>query len=226
MLLLVGWIILSVFVGWAASNRGRDGFSWFLISCLISPLLGVLILIAVPPLKADTIEDETKKCPRCAEMVKAEAKVCRFCGHNFDLQARVASLEPPNIASPEPPTGIGVGLPEAITLQSADSSDQTTSSENKVASGWIWAVLLSCLFIVFFVVGGLYMMSSQRLPNSRTETCFSGGCESEPQNFWSEPQNSYQSPSPSGSKTVADYEYDECIMHKGYGGWRGSRRLA
>jgi hypothetical protein len=26
---------------------------------------------------------EEKKCPRCAESVKAEAQVCRFCGHEF-----------------------------------------------------------------------------------------------------------------------------------------------
>ena len=26
---------------------------------------------------------ETKKCPQCAEWVKREARVCRFCGHEF-----------------------------------------------------------------------------------------------------------------------------------------------
>ena len=42
-------------------------------------------------IKADTKSIETaqlatgdsKKCPQCAEIVKAEARVCRFCNHTF-----------------------------------------------------------------------------------------------------------------------------------------------
>jgi uncharacterized RDD family membrane protein YckC len=31
----------------------------------------------------------SKTCPRCAESVKRQAKVCRFCGHNFDTEPEV-----------------------------------------------------------------------------------------------------------------------------------------
>jgi hypothetical protein len=82
------WIALSVVVGIAGSARGRSGFGWFLIALIFSPLIGLIAVLVLPNLK---IEQKAKadfdqllkthvKCPDCAELVKAEASVCKHCG--------------------------------------------------------------------------------------------------------------------------------------------------
>ena len=46
------WIGVSCAVGSAASSRfNRSGFGWFLVSCLISPLIAGPLLLVVGPLK-------------------------------------------------------------------------------------------------------------------------------------------------------------------------------
>jgi hypothetical protein len=47
-LLLITWIIGFFVCAFVASQRGRSGIAWGLISLLISPLLALLVLIAIP----------------------------------------------------------------------------------------------------------------------------------------------------------------------------------
>jgi hypothetical protein len=83
------WVMLSVVVGVAAHyRRGRFGFGWFLLSLLISPLIAGLFLCIARDLKREqeqkAVLQNSRKCPRCAELVKREALACRFCGHDLE----------------------------------------------------------------------------------------------------------------------------------------------
>lgn len=40
------------------------------------------------PVRAEAASSQSKTCPRCAEDVKAAARVCRFCGHEFAIGAK------------------------------------------------------------------------------------------------------------------------------------------
>ena len=50
MTFLLVWLVLAVVVGLAARSRGHSGIAWFLLALHISPLLGTLLVIALPRL--------------------------------------------------------------------------------------------------------------------------------------------------------------------------------
>ena len=88
------WLIMGGVVAMIASSKGHSPGLWFLYGALIWPIALVHILVTPPAAGHEekrALESGNKKCPRCAEIVKAEAQVCRFCGHEF-----VAKVEAPS----------------------------------------------------------------------------------------------------------------------------------
>lgn len=83
------WIIFSCVAAAIAHNKGNSVAAAVLISILLSPLIGIIVALVQKRNEA-VLETQrlqsgaSRKCPFCAELIKKEARVCRYCGRDFD----------------------------------------------------------------------------------------------------------------------------------------------
>jgi hypothetical protein len=96
---LIG-LFLCVIVGVAASARGRNGFGWFMLSLFITPLLAVLLVVAMPKREQEMElygRDllTKRKCPYCFSIMPATAPVCAACTRESAplTQARIEEIK-------------------------------------------------------------------------------------------------------------------------------------
>ena len=70
------WLAFAVVVGVLASSRGRFGFGWFLLSAMFTPIIPLILVLALPPAGPNS---KQRKCPECQEIISREATKCKHC---------------------------------------------------------------------------------------------------------------------------------------------------
>jgi hypothetical protein len=101
-IIIGGWFLCGILGGAVLSGKGASWLGGFALGLLLGPI-GVIIA-ALWPVSPKALEEkalqggEMIKCPHCAELVRAEANVCRYCGReltpsDFVKQAAAAISE-------------------------------------------------------------------------------------------------------------------------------------
>lgn len=83
---MVLWVVCGVIAAMIVADKGGNGVIGFLVGVLFGPL-GIVAAFFLGDAKAKEAQQiaggDSKKCPRCAELVKADALVCKHCGNDF-----------------------------------------------------------------------------------------------------------------------------------------------
>jgi hypothetical protein len=91
MVLLIIWLLFGVAGGMILSNKGRSGCGGFALGFLLGPIGLVIALVMGTDHKElehrSLRTGDTRKCPSCAEVVRVEARKCRFCGSDLPTLA-------------------------------------------------------------------------------------------------------------------------------------------
>jgi len=77
----VVWVGLAVLIGYYYKQKGLNSVLGFLLSLFASPLIAFIVGALLSP--EWRVFEKSKRCPQCAEFVKAGAKICRFCNYEF-----------------------------------------------------------------------------------------------------------------------------------------------
>jgi hypothetical protein len=81
MIWVLVWVICVFIAGFIAGAKGRSTLEAVALALLLGPI--GLLIEALLPNRSSKGTPAWRVCPMCAECVRVEAKVCRYCGHEL-----------------------------------------------------------------------------------------------------------------------------------------------
>ena len=71
------WLVGATIVGAIARSKDKSFVGFFLTSIVLSPLIGLIVVL---------VGEGGSKCPICAETIKTAALKCRYCGNSLSKE--------------------------------------------------------------------------------------------------------------------------------------------
>lgn len=90
--IIIPWVICGAIASQIATNKGRSGCGWLVLGIIFGPFSWLAVAMTSPVRDPD---EGRRPCPRCAEMIKFEALVCKHCGAEFTLHQNQRSALAP-----------------------------------------------------------------------------------------------------------------------------------